>query len=108
MREAPSRVLMESLWDAGAKIQAFDPEAMHECHRIYGHRDDLILMGTKEAALQAAEGLIIVTEWQQFRAPDFCHMKATLTQPLIFDGRNLYDPERMIKQGITYYSIGRR
>ena len=108
VREAPSRVLMESLWEAGAKVQAFDPEALQECQRIYGHRDGLSLMGTKEAALQAADALLIVTEWQQFRAPDFTHMKATLKQPLIFDGRNLYDPERMVKQGITYYSIGRR
>ncbi|MBN4080091.1 UDP-glucose/GDP-mannose dehydrogenase family protein [Beggiatoa alba] len=107
MREAPSRVLMESLWKAGAKIQAFDQEAMQECQRIYGHRDNLKLMGTKEATLQSADALLIVTEWQQFRAPDFKQMKALLAQPLIFDGRNLYDPERLSKQGFTYYSIGR-
>lgn len=107
MREAPSRVLMESLWNAGAKVQAFDPEAMEECQRIYGHRDDLKLLGTKETTLHSADALVIVTEWQQFRAPDFKQMKATLAQPIIFDGRNLYKPKRLREKGFTYYSIGR-
>ena len=107
MREAPSRVLMEALWNAGAKIQAFDPEAMNECQRIYGQRDDLALMGTKEAALRNADALIIVTEWQQFRAPDFDMIKAELNTPTVFDGRNLYNPSRMKKKGFSYYAIGR-
>lgn len=107
MREAPSRVLMEALWNAGAVVQAFDPEAMQECQRIYNQRDDLQLMGTKEATLQSADALVIVTEWQQFRAPDFVQMKESLKNPLIFDGRNLYDPAKLKEQGITYYSIGR-
>src|SRR5690606_8626964 len=71
MREAPSRVLIEALWDAGAKVQAFDPEAMNETQRIYGSRDDLLLAGTKETALKGADALVIVTEWQAFKAPDF-------------------------------------
>jgi len=107
MREAPSRVVMEALWNAGAKVQAFDPEAMNECQRIYGSRDDLTLMGTKEAALQNADALIVVTEWQQFKAPDFDVIKAELSAPVIFDGRNQYDPSRLGKKGFTYYSIGR-
>lgn len=107
MREAPSRVLMEALWSAGAKVQAYDPEAMAECQRIYGQRDDLTLMGTLEAALKQADALVIVTEWQYFRAPDFGLIKSSLKEPTIFDGRNLYNPERLEKQGITYYSIGR-
>jgi len=107
MREAPSRVLMEALWDAGAKVQAYDPEAMKECQRIYGLRDDLSLMGTQEATLKDADALIIVTEWQHFRAPDFKLLKQNLRQAVVFDGRNLYDPKRMKKQDITYYSIGR-
>ena len=107
MRQAPSRVLMEALWDAGATVQAFDPEAMPECQRIYGLRDDLKLMGTKETTLQSADALVIVTEWKQFRAPDFKLIKASLLEPVIFDGRNLYEPERLQKQGIVYYSIGR-
>jgi UDPglucose 6-dehydrogenase len=107
MREAPSRVLMESLWNAGAKVQAYDPEAMDECLRIYGQHDGLNLMGTQESALKGADALIIVTEWQHFRAPDFELIKQSLKHPVIFDGRNLFEPERMVKHGITYYSIGR-
>lgn len=107
MREASSRVLMEQLWAAGAKIKAYDPEAMNETQRIYGQRDDLELMGTKESALQNADALIICTEWQSFRAPDFDAIKKALKEPVIFDGRNLYDPERLEKRGFTYYGIGR-
>ncbi|MGM8227463.1 UDP-glucose dehydrogenase family protein [Cellvibrio sp. ARAG 10.3] len=107
MREAPSRVLMEALWNAGAKVQAYDPEAMEETQRIYGNRDDIILCGTKEGALKGADALVIVTEWQTFRAPDFDLIKQMLVQPTIFDGRNMYDPKRMHKKGFTYYSVGR-
>ncbi|KQZ86343.1 MULTISPECIES: UDP-glucose dehydrogenase family protein [unclassified Pseudomonas] len=108
MREAPSRVLMEALWHAGASVQAFDPKAMEEAQRIYGSRDDLTLAGTKEAALKNADALIIVTEWQSFRAPDFDLLIRQLKQPLIFDGRNLFDPQRLSKRGITYVSVGRQ
>ncbi|UZJ45311.1 UDP-glucose/GDP-mannose dehydrogenase family protein [Marinimicrobium sp. C6131] len=107
MREAPSRVLMEALWAAGAKVQAYDPEAMEETQRIYGSRDDLSLCGTKESTLKGADALVIVTEWQAFRAPDFELIKQQLAQPLVFDGRNLFDPKRMVKKGFTYYSVGR-
>jgi UDPglucose 6-dehydrogenase len=107
MREASSRILMEELWKRGATVQAYDPEAMNEAQRIYGHRDDLRLMGTKEAALQKADALVICTEWQSFRAPDLDAIKQALRQPVIFDGRNLYDPERMYKRGFAYYAIGR-
>jgi len=107
MREAPSRVLMEALWKAGAIVQAYDPEAMEECQRIYGQHDGLILMGTQNSALNGADALIIVTEWQQFRAPDFTLIKQSLNQAVIFDGRNLFEPERLTKQDITYISIGR-
>ena len=107
MREAPSRVLMEALWNAGAKVQAFDPEAMEECQRIYGQRDDLKLMGTKEEALKGADAMVLVTEWQQFKSPDFESMIKLLTTPVIFDGRNQYNKDYMSDYGITYYSIGR-
>lgn len=107
MREASSRVLMEQLWAAGATVQAYDPEAMNEVQRIYGQRDDLKLVGTKEAALHGADALVICTEWQNFRAPDFDVIKGALKQPVIFDGRNLYDPERLANRGFTYYAIGR-
>ncbi|MER0125888.1 UDP-glucose dehydrogenase family protein [Franconibacter daqui] len=107
MREASSRVLMEELWKRGATVQAYDPEAMDETQRIYGHREDLRLMGTKEAALHGADALVICTEWQAFRAPDFDIIKNSLKQPVIFDGRNLYDPGRLSKRGFVYYAIGR-
>ena len=107
MRDAPSRVLMEALWAAGATVQAFDPEAMPESQRIYGQRDDLKLMDTQEAALQDADALVLVTEWQQFKSPDFDHIIELLKNPVIFDGRNQYEPKRLAAKGITYYSIGR-
>ena len=107
MREAPSRVLMEALWQAGARVQAYDPEAMEEAQRLYGNRRELTLCGTKEAALRGADALIIITEWQTFRAPDFTLLKEELREPLIFDGRNLYEPNRMAKAGFTYHTIGR-
>ncbi len=107
MREASSRVLMQHLWDAGATVQAYDPEAMNETQRIYGNRGDLRLMGTKEAALQDADALIIVTEWRDFKAPDFDLLKGTLVAPVIFDGRNLFEPARVKKLGFAYYGIGR-
>lgn len=107
MREAPSRVLMEALWAAGAKVQAYDPEAMEETQRIYGDQEALTLYGTKESALKGADALAIVTEWKSFRAPDFDAIKQHLSEPIIFDGRNLFEPKRMQKKGIKYYSVGR-
>ncbi len=107
MREASSRVLMESLWEAGATVQAYDPEAMEECQRIYGARDDLTLCGTKEATLKNADALVICTEWSQFRAPDFALISESLTHDVIIDGRNLFEPSDMAKKGFAYYAIGR-
>jgi UDPglucose 6-dehydrogenase len=107
MREAASRVLLEALWEAGARVQAFDPQAMEETQRIYGDRPDLTLCGTKEAALKGADALVVMTEWQAFRAPDFEAIREKLVQPVIFDGRNLYDPARMARKGFAYYAIGR-
>ncbi|MEP2542455.1 MAG: UDP-glucose/GDP-mannose dehydrogenase family protein [Kangiellaceae bacterium] len=107
MREASSRVLMESLWEAGATVQAYDPEAMEECQRIYGARDNLTLCGTKEATLKSADALVICTEWSQFRAPDFALISESLTHDVIIDGRNLFEPSDMAKKGFAYYAIGR-
>ncbi len=107
MREAPSRNLMEALWAQGAKVQAYDPVAMDETQHIYGLRDDLKLVGTKEAALERADALIICTEWKNFRAPNFELVKSALKEPVVFDGRNLYEPERMAGLGIKYYAVGR-
>jgi UDPglucose 6-dehydrogenase len=107
MREASSRVLMEALWASGAKVRAYDPVAMAECARIYGERADLTLCKTAPEALEGADALAIVTEWQEFRSPDFDDIKRTLRSPVIFDGRNLYDPAHMSRAGFSYYAIGR-
>jgi UDPglucose 6-dehydrogenase len=108
VREAPSRTLMEALWAAGAQVRAFDPVAEHEIQRIYGERPDLVLVPDKYAALDGADALVICTEWQQFRAPDFEAMASRLGRKLIVDGRNLYAPERMRDLGWTYLSVGRQ
>lgn len=107
MREASSRPLMEALWAAGAKVQAYDPKAMQEAQRIYGVRDDLTLSGTKEAALRDADALVVVTEWQEFKAPDLDMLAESLAARAVFDGRNLYDPSRMARYGLAYYGVGR-
>jgi UDPglucose 6-dehydrogenase len=107
MREASSLVLMNALWKAGAKVQAYDPEAMEETQRICGNKVKLTLMGTKEAALNGADALVICTEWQAFRAPDFDIIKEKITNNVIFDGRNMFDPIRMEAKGFDYYCIGR-
>lgn len=108
MREAPSRKLMEGLWQQGVTVQAYDPEAMPETQRIYGVRADLILCDTPEATLENADALVIVTEWKLFRSPDFKLIKSKLKQAVIFDGRNLYEPRRMAQLGFAYYAIGRK
>ena len=107
MREAPSRVLLDSLWQSGATVQAYDPEASQEVERIYGQRDDLILCKDAYTALEKADALVICTEWEEFRSPDFARIKQTLNSPVIVDGRNLYLPELLEQQGFDYYSIGR-
>jgi UDPglucose 6-dehydrogenase len=107
MREAPSRVLMESLWAAGASVRAYDPAAMAEARRIYGERDDLALCSKSEETLIGADALVLVTEWNIFRSPDFEAMKSALKAPIVFDGRNVYDPKYMVKAGFTYYAVGR-
>ena len=107
MREASSRILMEALWQAGAKVRVYDPEAMGECRRIYGEREDLIYCESPEHALEGSDALVIVTEWQLFRSPDFGKIKELLSQPVIFDGRNIYDPKHLNREGFVYYAIGR-
>jgi UDPglucose 6-dehydrogenase len=107
MREAPSRVLLESLFAAGAKVRAYDPAAMKETRRIFGEREDLALCARAREALEGADALCIVTEWKEFRSPDFDLLKKQLKDAVIFDGRNLYDPVTMKKNGFRYYAIGR-
>lgn len=107
MREAPSRTLLEALWQAGASVQAFDPVAMNEAERLYGNCPDFTLAQNKYAALDGADALAICTEWQQFRAPDFDEMQNRLNTKTIVGGRNLYLPDKLKAEGWSYYSIGR-
>ncbi len=107
MREAASRTLIEALWAAGASVRAYDPVAREEAGRLYGDRDDLVLVEKADDALVGADALAIVTEWREFRSPDFDAIHAALSSPVIFDGRNLYDPKALARRGFRYYAIGR-
>jgi UDPglucose 6-dehydrogenase len=107
MREAPSRNLLEALWRGGCAVRAYDPAAMNEARHIYGERPDFQLCDRPLETLAGADALVIVTEWSLFRSPDFDAIRQQLKQPLIFDGRNLYDPDDLREQGFVYYAIGR-
>ena len=107
MREASSRRLLAQLWEAGARVRAFDPEAHHEASRLFGERDDLRLCDTADEALDGADALVVVTEWKQFRSPDFVALKAKLADAVVFDGRNLYVPTDVEAHGLAYWGIGR-
>jgi UDPglucose 6-dehydrogenase len=107
MRESSSRALLARLWEAGAKVRAYDPEAMEEAGRIYGARDDLALVGSPAAALEGADALFVVTEWKAFWSPDFGKLKSSLKASVVFDGRNIYDPMEVEAAGLAYYGIGR-
>ncbi|MGM8849322.1 UDP-glucose dehydrogenase family protein [Salinicola halophyticus] len=107
MRDAPSRTLMEALWAHGATVQAYDPEAMKECRRIYGERDDLVLVADRIQAVKRADALVVCTEWKEFRTLDAEWIRAQLTYPIVVDGRNLFDPEAMSAAGVDYYAVGR-
>lgn len=107
MRDAPSRVIMEELWKRGATVQAYDPEAMDEAKRLYGNRNDFRLAGSALEACEGADALLVVTEWKAFRTLDPDAVKARLESPIVFDGRNVYDPAKLREAGFTYYGIGR-
>ena len=107
MREASSRRLLQQLWDAGARVRAYDPEAIDETRRIFGERDDLVLCASSGDALQGADALVVVTEWKQFRSPDFAMLKRDVADQVVFDGRNLYEPAEIEAAGLAYYGIGR-
>ncbi|MDH4056696.1 MAG: UDP-glucose/GDP-mannose dehydrogenase family protein [Gammaproteobacteria bacterium] len=107
MRAAPSRVIMESLWEAGASVRAYDPEAMDEAARLYPDQEGLELCETAYDALEGADALVIITEWQEFRSPDFDVIKNKVEDGVIFDGRNLYEPDTVESLGLQYYAIGR-
>jgi UDPglucose 6-dehydrogenase len=107
MREAPSLALLEALWNAGAKVQAFDPVAMKEAKRIYDQQADFEFCSDKYSALTNADALVICTEWQQFRSPDFDEMAVRMRRKVIVDGRNLYQTQKMKSEGWQYFSVGR-
>ena len=107
MREAPSRSVMEALWAQGATVTAYDPVAADECRRIYGERADLSLAASPLEAVRGADALFIVTEWKEFRSPSFDEIASRLRQPVIFDGRNLYEPALPSRHGLEYHSVGR-
>lgn len=107
MREAPSRVLLEALIEAGASVKAYDPEALHEAQRIYGDKAGLKYCSKQEESLEKADALVIVTEWKQFRSPDFEQLSQQLNDKVIFDGRNMYEPRFVKQAGLQYYAMGR-
>ncbi len=107
MREAPSRVLIELLLKAGAKVRAYDPEALDEAAHVFGSQPGLTLCQSQDEVLEDADALLICTEWKCFWNPDFELLKRSLKQPLIFDGRNLYDPQALKEMGFSYYAMGR-
>ncbi|MEN5072080.1 UDP-glucose/GDP-mannose dehydrogenase family protein [Stenotrophomonas sp. SAM-B] len=107
MREASSRRLLAQLWEAGATVRAYDPEATEEARRIFGERDDLVFCANAYDALEGADALVVVTEWKQFRSPDFIRLREMLSDAVVFDGRNLYDPQDIEAAGLAYYGIGR-
>ena len=98
---------MERLWAAGARVRAYDPVASGEARRLYGQRSELLLAGSAYEAVEGADALAIVTEWKEFRSPDFDRLRERLATPVIFDGRNLYDPAMVERFGLAYYAIGR-
>lgn len=108
MREAPSRILIEELLARGATICAYDPVAMPEARRIFSADARVSYAQTPLSALNGCDALVIVTEWKEFRSPDFAAIKAELKQPVIFDGRNLYDPAQLSAAGVEYHDIGRK
>jgi UDPglucose 6-dehydrogenase len=108
MREAPSLALIDDLVAAGATVRAYDPAAAAEARRIFADSRSVSIVPHANEALEGADALAIVTEWQEFRSPDFAAMKKALRTPAIFDGRNLYDPAALRAQGLEYYPIGRK
>ena len=107
LREAPSIALVESLIELGAKIKAYDPVAMENFKKLYSDQSNLSFCRHKDQALEGSDALIIATEWKAFWSPDFSMMKQLLKSPVIFDGRNLYDPSELEQLGFSYYAIGR-
>lgn len=108
MRETQSRTLMEALWQVGVKVQAYDPESIAECRRIYGERDDLMLAGERIQAVKGADALVICTEWKEFRSVDVDWLASQLTGKVVIDGRNLYTSSAVEEAGLRYIGVGRK
>ncbi len=108
MREAPSRAVIDALTRRGARIVAYDPVAMPEAQRVFGKQAGVTYARSPMEALAGADALVVITEWKEFRSPDFDAIRRTLREPLVFDGRNLYDPELVRAAGLEYFAIGRR
>ncbi len=108
MREAPSQTVIRGLLDRGAGVTAYDPVAMNEARRVFGAQARLAYAASPMTAVDGADALVVVTEWQEFRSPDFDELRRALRQPIIFDGRNLFDPVRVRGAGLEYFGIGRR
>jgi len=108
MREASSLTLIGDLTEAGAAVRAYDPAAAHEAKKIFAEQAAVEIVASAPAALEGADALVVITEWQEFRSPDFAAIKAKLKSPAIFDGRNLYDPKVLKSLGFEYYPIGRK
>ena len=108
VRESSALIMMEALWAAGARVRAFDPEAMPATRRLYGERDELTLCASREEALRGADALVVATDWREFKVPPFDLIHEELAQPIVFDGRNLYEPAVLRRYGLEYHGIGRR
>ena len=98
---------MEACWAAGVKVRAYDPAALVEAKRVYGDHPDLTLCSSGSEALDGADALVVATEWREFRMPNFAEIKTRLAEPVIIDGRNIYEPSKMRSLGFSYYSVGR-
>jgi UDPglucose 6-dehydrogenase len=107
MREAPSRVIIDALIAQGARVRAYDPVANAEAKRLYREQPALTLVDSRDEALDGADALLVVTEWREFKSPDFDAIRASLKQPIVFDGRNLFEPALLRSLGIEYHGIGR-
>jgi UDPglucose 6-dehydrogenase len=107
MREAPSRVIIDALLERGARVHAYDPAAMQEARRLYAGVGGIEFAPSAMAALAGADALVIATEWREFKSPDFDEVRAHLRHPVVFDGRNLFDPAWVVSHGLEYYAIGR-
>ena len=106
MRDAPAIPIIEAILEKGATVAAYDPEAMEEAKRIFGTR--IQLCPNNYSCLEGADALLVVTEWQAFQNPNFERMKSMMAQPIVFDGRNIYDAENLREFGFTYYGVGKR